>query len=185
MVGTTVAVSVQSAVWMGIGQFVNIQSGGYYNIASGSVPTFSIINLGFSGYNAPVGSGIATGLAYPGGLNGLPGGTKKKVSSYVTSNYNVNEADYIIAVGTLTGNITITLPPNPTTGDTYVVKDTMGTCQQFARVATGTSGQITSVGNSITVKPNSGKIDGLNNNILTNPYEALEIVFTGNGWSII
>ena len=38
-------------------------------MASASVPTFGLVNLGYSGVNIPVGSGVATGLAYSGGVN--------------------------------------------------------------------------------------------------------------------
>ena len=74
-VGAAIAIQVPSGYWMQAGQIVYIPSGGYYQVASGSAPTFSLQNLGYSGVNLPVGSTIATGFVSPGGVAGVTGAT--------------------------------------------------------------------------------------------------------------
>ena len=74
-VGAAVAVQIPSAYWLQQGQYVFLPSGGYYTVASGSVPTFSLQNLGYSGVNIPVGSTVATGFISPGGVAGVTGAT--------------------------------------------------------------------------------------------------------------
>jgi hypothetical protein len=74
-VGAAIAIQVPSGQWMQPGQHVFIGSGGYYQVASGSVPTFSLQNLGFSGSNIPVGSTVATGFVSPAGYPGVTGAT--------------------------------------------------------------------------------------------------------------
>ena len=58
-----------------MGQYVYIASGGYYQVASGSVPTFYLDNLGYSGVNIPVGSAVAASEVSPGGIAGTTGAT--------------------------------------------------------------------------------------------------------------
>ena len=70
LVGTTVVIDVASGYWMQVGQYVFIPSGGYYQVASGSTPTFALLNLGYSGINMPVGSAVATAFVSPGGIAG-------------------------------------------------------------------------------------------------------------------
>lgn len=72
-VGAAIAIQVPSSYWMQVGQYVFIGSGGYYVVASGAVPTFSIQNLGYSGVNIPVGSTVAAGFISPGGVGGVTG----------------------------------------------------------------------------------------------------------------
>jgi hypothetical protein len=74
-VGTTIAIQVPSGIWMQTNQYVYIPSAGYYQVASGAIPTFSLKNLGYSGVNIPVGSTIATGNISPGGVAGVTGAT--------------------------------------------------------------------------------------------------------------
>lgn len=74
-IGNAIPIRVPSGQWMQIGQYVFIPSGGYYSVASGSVPTFSIKNLGYSGVNIPVGSTVATAFISPGGIAGTTGAT--------------------------------------------------------------------------------------------------------------
>ncbi len=71
--GAAIAIQVPSGSWLQIGQDIFIPSGGYYRVASGSVPTFSIMNLGFSGANIPIGSTVATGFISPAGYPGATG----------------------------------------------------------------------------------------------------------------
>jgi hypothetical protein len=73
-VGANIAVQIPSGYWMQVGQYVFIASGGYYQVASGSTPTFYLDNLGYQG-NIPVGSIVATSSISPGGVIGATGAT--------------------------------------------------------------------------------------------------------------
>ena len=73
-VGSNIAVQIPSGYWLQVGQYVYIASGGYYQVASGSVPTFYLDNLGYPG-NIPVGSAIAASEVSPGGIIGVTGAT--------------------------------------------------------------------------------------------------------------
>jgi len=70
-VGGLISVQIPSAYWMQVGQYVFIPSAGYYQVASGSVPTFVLSNLGYSGVNIPVGSAVAAAFVSPGGIAGI------------------------------------------------------------------------------------------------------------------
>ena len=76
---------------MQVGQVVYIPSGGYYQVASGSTPTFYLDNLGYQG-NIPVGSAIASGLSIsPGGLVGATGAglnAFNSIATYSQDNFN-------------------------------------------------------------------------------------------------
>src|SRR5258706_255525 len=74
-IGTGAIVNIPSGYWLQTGQYVFIPSGGYYQVASGSAPTFSINNLGYSGINIPVGSAVAAAFISPGGIAGITGVT--------------------------------------------------------------------------------------------------------------
>ena len=74
-VGSNIAVQIPSGYWLQVGQYVYIASGGYYQVASGSVPTFYLDNLGYSGVNIPVGSAVAASEVSPGGIAGTTGAT--------------------------------------------------------------------------------------------------------------
>lgn len=87
----------------------------------------------------------------------------------ITSNYQVLDTDDIIAVGAITASITVQLPANPSTGDTYTVKDATGISETY----------------SIFVSGNGNNIDGLSYITMASTYEALELVFTIGSWSIL
>ena len=67
-VGSNIAVQIPSGYWLQVGQYVFIASGGYYQVASGSTPTFYLDNLGYSG-NIPVGSAVAASEISPAGIH--------------------------------------------------------------------------------------------------------------------
>ena len=73
-VGSNIAVQIPSGYWLQVGQYVFIASGGYYQVASGSTPTFYLDNLGYSG-NIPVGSAVAASEVSPAGIQGATGAT--------------------------------------------------------------------------------------------------------------
>jgi trimeric autotransporter adhesin len=109
-------------------------------------------------------------------------GQNVNVSSLKTANYAVQVSDFVVGIGTLTNSITITLPSSPASGDLYIVKDVNGTVYQFVRNDAGT---LTTAGQTVTITPASGDIDGQSNWILSQPYESITIIYTGAGWSII
>ena len=74
-IGAAIPIQVPSGYWIQQGQYVFIPSGGYYIVASGSVPTFSLQNLGYSGVNIPIGSIISAAFISPGGIAGTTGVT--------------------------------------------------------------------------------------------------------------
>ncbi len=121
-----------------------------------------------------------SGSATAGVIN-LNGSIRQVVSGAKTSNYTMVRGDNIVLVGTLSSSITITLPASPATGDSYKIK-TGSTCYQFMRNDAGT---LTTVGYTVTVTPSSGNIDGQTSHILSTPYAALSVVYTGSEWSIV
>ena len=74
-VGAAIPIQIPSGYWIQQNQYVFIPSGGYYQVASGSVPTFSLQNLGYSGANIPVGSIVSAGFISPAGIAGTTGVT--------------------------------------------------------------------------------------------------------------
>ncbi len=74
-INIAIPIQVPSSYWMQIGQYVFIGSGGFYIVASGSVPTFSLQNLGISGSNIPIGSVVSSSFISPGGPPGVTGVT--------------------------------------------------------------------------------------------------------------
>ncbi len=166
-VGTTIQLNIPSAIWLNLGQNVNIPSAGYYQVASGSQPTFSLINLGYSGYNIPVGSTVATGIAYPGGITRI---VTEPVTT-VSANYQIDNSapDTIILVDT-TSPRTITMPP-PTNGRKIILKDKTGTAET----------------NNITLNQyKTEKIEGLAASVvLTNNWGRWTICSDGVDWYFI
>ncbi len=99
------------------------------------------------------------------------GGQTIVVSPLKTSNYQVVEGDYLIAVGTLAAPITITLPANPVIGNVFVVKDCNGSATAFAITVVGSAGYT---------------IDGVSSFDIGVNYESITIALTSElNWSII
>jgi hypothetical protein len=71
--GVAISVQVPSGFWVQSGQVVYIASGGYYSVATASVPTMGLFNLSYSGVNLPVGSAIAASKISPAGVIGPTG----------------------------------------------------------------------------------------------------------------
>jgi hypothetical protein len=97
-VGAAVAIQIPSAYWLQVGQYIYIASGGAYKVASGAVPTFSIVNLGYSGVNIPVGSFVSAAFASPNGIQGATGTIGATGAAQATSfayNNGITAAPYI------------------------------------------------------------------------------------------
>lgn len=92
----------------------------------------------------------------------------------VNSNYTINNGravayDYIILGDTTLAAFTITLPPSPGTGETYVVKDSGGSA----------------VINNLTISGNGNNIDGASTFAISTNYSGISVIFNGTSWSII
>lgn len=111
---------------------------------------------------------------------GILKGQNVNVSGPKTSNYTILPSDFIVGIGTLTNSITITLPSSPAVGDTYIVKDVNGTCQQFVNNQAGT---LTTIGYFTTIVPASGTIDGQTSIVIIIPYQSITFTYTGSQWS--
>lgn len=90
------------------------------------------------------------------------------ISSLKTSNYTITENDYYIAIGSLTSNITITMPSSPTKGQQYLIKDVDGYAGTFL----------------VTISGNGNTIDGQSTIALAHPYASYTLTYTGTKWSI-
>lgn len=95
-----------------------------------------------------------------------PAGSINRNTVIVSEDYTATDTDYYIGINS-DGPVTITLPDEAPNGTEYIIKLQMG-----APIGT----------RKVTVKSGSS-IDSLNNIILTNPYEALQVLFQG-AWHI-
>ena len=102
-------------------------------------------------------------------LNGTVVGMHPNVSSLKTNHYTITTSDYLIGVGALSSNITITLPISPSTWDQYLIKDVDGYAGQY----------------SITVSGNGFNIDGIANFVLAQSFASISVTYTGSQWSVI
>ena len=111
-VNVAIALTIPSSYWIQQGQYVFIPSGGYYQVASGLVPTFSLQNLGYSGVNIPVGSIVSAAFISPGGVAGTTGTTGAQGiqgSPGVTGATGPQGPSNIIVGGDLIGTLPIQL----------------------------------------------------------------------------
>jgi hypothetical protein len=182
-VGSDIAVQIPSGYWIQIGQFVFIGSGGYYQVASGAVPTFSLQNLGYSGVNIPVGSAIATGMISPGGVAGVTGpvlGFNSLVKNG-TGSYNLQPTDGDVFVNLATGPFTITLPSGPTLGEKHTFKDIVGN---------SSNNNLTLIGNGNVIEQFNGQPTGIYGSatgtvIINENYTAITLAYNSLYWSIV
>lgn len=126
---------------------------------------------GEPGDTGPQGEPGAEGAQGPQGEPGPPGpqgpsGTVSRSTIVVEDSYIAKLTDYYIGVDN-DGPVTITLPDEAPDGTEYIIKLQIGA----------------PVGNrKVTVKSGSS-IDNVNTIILTNPYEALQVIYQGS-WHI-
>jgi hypothetical protein len=95
-----------------------------------------------------------------------PSGSVSRNTVVVSEDYTAKKTDYYIGVDSK-GPVTITLPEDVPKGTEYIIKLQMG-----APIGT----------RKVTVKSGTS-IDNVNNIILTNPYEALQVLFQST-WHI-
>lgn len=84
----------------------------------------------------------------------------------ITTNYNVSPSDDVISIGTIASIITVTLESAPITGRTVIIKDANGLASTY----------------NITINGNGKNIDGNTNNIITQAYGSVDLIFNGNKW---
>jgi len=118
--------------------------------------------------NAGVLSGL-TGLTVTGPTT-LNGAQFVKQTTPGAYPYGVLTTDYIVLVDTSIAR-TIELPDAPTTGQVFIIKDTMGTANTF-------NISLTTVGGVVT-------IDGATTQTMSSNWAALAVVFTGISYRII
>jgi hypothetical protein len=128
----------------------------------------STIGTGVPGPQGPQGPQGEQGPQGPQGEQGDtgPSGSVSRNTVVVSEDYTAKLTDYYIGVNN-TGPITITLPDDAPKGTEYIIKLQIGA----------------PVGNrKVTVKSGTN-IDNVNVIILTNPYEALQVLFQST-WHI-
>jgi Pectate lyase superfamily protein len=98
--------------------------------------------------------------------------SRRANTTNITANYDILVTDQIIMVGVLTGTITVTLPSNHSSGDTYIIKDAQGYAGTYA-VSVNTADSI--------------DIDGAAILLLNSSYQAITVVYNSNTniWNII
>lgn len=126
---------------------------------------------GIQGEPGPAGADGIQGIQGPQGETGPqgpvgPSGSVSRNTIVVTEDYTAKLTDYYIGVNN-EKPVTITLPDDAPKGTEYIIKLQIGA----------------PVGNrKVTVKSNTN-IDNVNTIILTNPYEALQVLFQST-WHI-
>jgi hypothetical protein len=115
----------------------------------------TILTIGTSAFSIQIGSEISISNSK---VDTSSAGQRVKIVS-VNSNYNITDGDYALSVDTLSSSHTIYMPPTPTDGDIYLVKD-----------ATGNS-----FNNNIILDGNGNLIDG-------NPVVAIDL---NGSWHLI
>lgn len=120
---------------------------------------------------------VSMGSSQAGGdLDGIyPNPTVARLTAAVTpivfgdSPYTIASTDFLIAVDSALGAVILNLPPSPTTGKTYKIKDISGSA----------------AAQNITINGNGYNIDGSSSYTINSNYGKLEVIFTGTRWSIL
>ncbi len=86
-----------------------------------------------------------------------------------TISYTVLPADFIIAVGAISGPITVSLEASPALGHIVVVKDVFGSAATH----------------NITISGNGNNIDGASTFVVNLSFTSITLAWTGSQWSII
>ena len=109
-------------------------------------------------------------LKFDGSTLTVTGGVVHAMTAAKTSAYEATASDYVVAVNTSGGAVTITLPENAAAGTTYIVKDTAGSAAS----------------NAVTVsRKTADTIDGQTSVSITSNYGAITVVSNGSNWFIV
>ncbi len=133
-----------------------------WNGTSGTIIQDSVANLSDAGAL----SGL-TALSVT-GISTLNGGQVVKVTTPGAYPYTTLSSDYVILVDTSAAR-TITPLAGPTTGQTYRIKDNVGTA----------------AANNITITPSGKNIDGAASSTINVNYGSIDIVYNGAEWNIL
>jgi hypothetical protein len=92
----------------------------------------------------------------------------------ITSDYTINNGrstayDYIILGDTTSGIFTITLPPSPSAGDIYIIKDSVGIAST----------------NNLTVSGGGVNIDAASTYVINTNFGGITVIFNGSIWNIL
>lgn len=91
------------------------------------------------------------------------------IRSATTNTTLVLGTDHILSVGTLSGNIAVTLPASPTTGAEFIIKDSNGSALVY----------------SITINGNGHNIDGLSTFVMSNSFQSVTVKYNGTTWMVL
>jgi hypothetical protein len=86
-----------------------------------------------------------------------------------TSDGYILSTHSVVAVGTLTTSITLTLPAVPTTGEQHIIKDTEGSAAAY----------------NIIISGNGKNIDSSSSYTLSANWSSITLMYTGSRWSIL
>jgi hypothetical protein len=99
----------------------------------------------------------------------LAGGIVVKVRSSSAASVTLSPTtDYYLSLDPTSNAITVNLPTSPTTGLTYLIKD-----------STGQAGT-----HNITVTPAAGNIDGSATFVMNINFQSVGVTYTGTQWSL-
>jgi hypothetical protein len=84
----------------------------------------------------------------------------------ITGDYSIELTDTVISVGSISGTVNVTLPNNPTVGQTFVIKDGRGNAATH----------------NITINGNGNMIDGASTYIIAVNYESVTAVWDSGMW---
>lgn len=163
-----------------------VASGTAAGITVGSGARINAINCTINSSNAAAVSGAGTfahdGFVYTGSAKAvtatevlLPHATmwfgQGQVVNYTAPGaypYTVLTTDYVIGVDTSAAR-TINLPASPRTGQTFRIKDVVGTAGA----------------NNVTIVPAAGNIDGAANLLINSNYGSVDLCYNGTEWSVL
>jgi hypothetical protein len=175
--GSNTALGVSALSTIGTGTFnigIGASAGSSLNLANSS--NICIGNTGTAGDNNTIRigtQGTGTGqqsLTYIAGqLIGLSGRVMSVTTHASGTALTLSLTQYIVAVDSSGGARTVNLPAAPTTGQTYRIKDSVGSA----------------LTNNITISGNGKNIDGAASKVLNTNYASVDLAYTGTQWNIL
>lgn len=92
-----------------------------------------------------------------------------EIRSTTISTSLVSGNDHILSVGTLSGNITVTLPASPNSGDEFIIKDANGSA----------------LAHTVTISGNGHNIDGSSTFVMSNSFQSTKVKYNGTTWMVL